>query len=246
MIATVWDKIDNCAIYGHDYQTTANQVQWSSDYKTATITYYCNNNKKEDPQPYKAVSTAVKSTDGKRITYTVTGYKGETFTKIVSSSASGAGVINTVNLNGKVQGNNTDADSSDYVVYPAGSKSDTIYKLADSYINFTIPEGYIPAGTQKIQFSYYYSERLQELNMQIYNASNGKIIGQGGMGYVSTFNNPSNGYITIPLIRNSNEELADAYVVVTGKAQTQNWTSAGSTPSTAHSSIGVTKMKLYF
>ncbi|MCR5101306.1 MAG: hypothetical protein K6B41_08110 [Butyrivibrio sp.] len=245
-IATVEDKIDSCDIYGHDWQTTRDLIDWSDDYKTATITYYCNNNKKEDPKIYHATSTAVKSADGKRITYTVTGYKGETFTKVDSSSADEAGVTGTLTLNkSNVSGNNTDESWSNSIVKPGGDKSSRCYKLASSYIKFSIKEGYIPAGTQKIQFSFYGGEEIFDLNIMIYSGSNGKIIGMGGKTMPQTYNE-SAGLITIPLISNSNEELADAYVVVTGKAHTQNWTSVSSTPSTAHSSIGVTQMKLYF
>ena len=248
MIATVWDKIDNCDIYGHDYQVKNQSDQvWASDYSKLTLTYTCNNNIKHEKSTYTATPTKTISADGKRITYTAKGRKGETYTKIISSTAGGAGVTNTVNITSSItvdHASPTDSDSSNYVVYPSGSKSDVVYKLSDSNIKFTVRDR-IPAGTQKIQFSYYYSERLEDLNIQIYN-SRGKIIGQGGMGYIATFNNPSSGYVTIPLISNSNEDLVNAYVRVTGKAQTQHYSSAGSTPATAHSSIGVTQMKLYF
>ncbi|MCR5606443.1 MAG: hypothetical protein K6F69_06485 [Treponema sp.] len=245
-IARVEDKIANCDIYGHDWQTTANLVQWSSDYKTATITYYCINNKKEEPKVWKCNSVATQIAGGKGISYTITGYKGETFTKIISSNAGSAGVTRDVTINSSMlsRGKNTDADSSNDVVYPGGSKSDTIYKQSDSSIDFTIKSGYIPAGTQKLQFSFYGGKTIKDIDIRVLN-SRGKIIGAGGKTMTSTYDE-ANGLITIPLNFNDNETLSGATVVVSGKSQTTNWSSASGTPDTAHSSIGVTKIKMFF
>ena len=56
----------------------------------------------------------------------------------------------------------------------------------------------------------------------------------------------NNGIITVTLTKTSDEDLSNAYVQVTGEAQTMNWTSVHDTPSDAEAKIGVTKMKLIF
>ena len=182
---------------------------------------------------------------GKYITYKTSGIKGESYTRVSKSNAGSGGVTKTVAINSNITANHaptSDQHSSSTVVYPGGSKSSTVWTQADSRIKFCIPNQ-IPAGTQKVQIYFYASEKLDNLDIQI--LSNGKTIGQGGLAKSNTFDG-ANGIVTIPLIKSSDEYLNNAYINIIGEAQTHHEVSAGSTPSTATTKIGVTKMILYF
>ena len=241
---TVGDKINDCDINGHKWIIkSSSDVKWSQDYSSVSFTYTCDK-KVTERETYIAKSTATKSADGKCITYTAKGIDGKTYTKVINSTAGASGVTQTIDIStNNVSGSYpTDYDKSDSVVWPGGSKSTSIYTQANSKINFTI-QNQIPAGTQKVQFHFYASEILRELNIEV--LSNGRIIGQGGSNKPGTFD-AKNGVVTIPLIQTSDEDLSNCYVRITGESHTQHFSPAGSTPSTSISTIGVTRMVLYF
>ncbi|WP_028234684.1 hypothetical protein [Pseudobutyrivibrio sp. MD2005] len=243
-IVTVADKINDCDINGHKWIVKNNSdVVWAKDYSKVSIMYTCDK-KVSEKQQYVAQTTSKKSADGKYITYTAKGIDGKTYTRVVNSTAGAAGVTKTINIStNNVNGTSpTDYDKSSSVVWPGGSKSTTIYTQSTSRINFTI-QNQIPAGTQKVQFYYYASENLRELNIEV--LSNGKIIGQGGLNKPSTFDS-KNGIVTIPLIQTTDEDLNNCYVRISGESHTQHVVPSSTTPSTSISTIGITKMVLYF
>ena len=244
-IVTVTDKINDCDINGHKWIVKNNtDVVWANDFSSVNITYTCDK-KVSEKLSYGAKTTATKSSDGKYITYKVLGIKGESYSRVSRSNAGNSGLTRTVTVNSNItspHAPSSDQHSSSTVVYPGGSKSSTVWTNAESRINFCIPNQ-IPAGTQKLQFYYYASENLTELNIEV--LSNGKIIGQGGLNKPSTMDS-ANGIITIPLIQTSDEYLNNCYVRISGESHTQHIVPAGNTPSTATSKIGVTKMILYF
>ncbi|MBR1623440.1 MAG: hypothetical protein IJ675_05970, partial [Pseudobutyrivibrio sp.] len=243
---TVSDKINDCDINGHSWITKGTDaLKWSADYSTLTIKYTCDKKNSETYTTGPIKTIATKSADGKTITYTAIGDRGETYTKVVNSSASAAGVYKEIPLNDSItSGHCTDTKTGRSTVYPGGSKSTRIYKNAHAAINFTIANQ-IPAGTEKAQFSFYGSKTLMYLNIYVYSGATGKIIGMGGTQNPSTIDY-NNGIITVTLTKTSDEDLSNAYVQVTGEAQTMNWTSVHDTPSDAEAKIGVTKMKLIF
>lgn len=244
-IVTVTDKINDCDINGHKWIVKNNtDVVWANDFSSVNITYTCDK-KVSEKLTYTAKATATKSADGKYITYKAVGVKGESYSRVSKSNAGSSGLSKTVTVNSNITSSHvptSDQHSSSTVVYPGGSRSSTVWTNAESRINFCIPNQ-IPAGTQKLQFYYYASENLTELNIEV--LSNGKIIGQGGLNKPSTMDS-ANGIITIPLIQTSDEYLNNCYVRISGESHTQHIVAAGNTPSASTSKIGITKMILYF
>ena len=243
LTATVENKIANCDISGHDWRVLSESDQaWSSDFSKLTVKYTCANNRTETmTKTYYSKATA--SSDGKTISYEVIDYKGNTFTRLKPSGIAVGELARTVDFpkNSPYYAYNR----SNSTVYPAGSKSDSIYKLAKADIKVTLNKNNaIPAGTQSIKFYYSASKDLKELTINVYDGR-GNIIGQGGLGKPSTIDT-QNGVVTIKLINNSNEDLKNAYVHITALAHTQNWSSAKSEPSTAVADIYLSKMVLYF
>ena len=243
---TVSDKINDCDINGHNWITKGNDaLTWANDYSTLTIKYTCDKKNSETYTTNPIKTTTTKSADGKTITYTAKGDRGETYTKVVNSSASAAGVSKEISLNStNTSAKCEDRKTSSSTVYPGGSKSTRIYKNAHATINFTIANQ-ISAGTEKAQFSFYGSKTLMYLNVYVYSGTTGKIIGMGGTQNPSTIDY-NKGIITVTLTKSSNEDLTNAYVQITGEAQTMNWSSVHDTPSDAEAKIGVTNMKLIF
>ena len=244
-IVTVDDAINDCDINGHNWQVkNASDVVWAGDYSSVNITYTCEKRISEKIS-YSAKTTAVKSADGKYITYKAQGVKGEPYSRVTKSTAGGAGLTKTIQINPNITVNHaptSDQHSSSTVIYPGGAKSTSVWTQANSRIKFCIPNQ-IPAGTQKVQIYFYASEKLDNLDIQI--LSNGKTIGQGSSSKTSTFD-AANGIVTIPLIKTSDEYLNNAYINITGDAQSHHEVPRGNTPSTATTKIGVTKMVLYF
>ncbi|MCR4830778.1 MAG: hypothetical protein K5883_04925 [Pseudobutyrivibrio sp.] len=241
---TIEDKINDCDINGHQWKVKNNSdVVWANDYSSVNITYTCDK-KISERRTCTIKTTPYKSSDGKTITYRAAGLFGDNYTRVKNSSAGSSGTTKTINLSSNnVEGTSpTDSDSSDSTVWPGGAKSSTVYKQATSNICFRI-RNQIPAGTQKLQFYYYSSENLRELNIEV--LSNGKIIGQGGLTKPTTIDKV-NGIVTITLSNNSDEDLNGCYVNITGEAHTFHEVPVGTTPSRADSKIGITKMVLYF
>ncbi|MDC7280489.1 hypothetical protein NXH64_13385 [Butyrivibrio fibrisolvens] len=236
--------VPDCDINGHAYDERS--ISWAPDFSYADITYSCT----KDKEHVKTIRTKniTASTSAGIITYKALGKYNESYTKVVSAGGSENAVTSNVTLTNDIATDYYKSITNTQIIdehQSSGYLNTLLITQAASTIKGSVKAGVIPVGVQKITFNYVASEKLEEIIVSVLSPS-GQVIGRGGSIMSDTIDRKNN-TITVVLYANSDIDLYNSYVTISGKATTKHVVSAtAGIPSPSTAVIGVTSMKFTY